>query len=78
MKGVIIVMPSKNFLAIRTDVLKQRDLSHPRIPRVSTGVLLISKTNFTLLNWEKGSADMKPKIEKSGSVMMKSGFEIMI
>jgi len=74
-REVIVVIPSKSFLAMRIEVAKQKDRRKPRKPFVSTGVLLTSKTNFTFLNLKKGSVDVKPKIEMSGSVMMKSGFE---
>jgi hypothetical protein len=78
MEGVIIVIPSKKLLAMRTDAAKQQVSRWPRNPTLSTGVLLISKIYFALLNLEKGSANMDPKKEKSGSAIIKSGLEIRI
>jgi hypothetical protein len=60
-------MPLNDFLAIRTDKENQNLCRKPRIPTVSTGILLISKTNFTFLNREMRSPGKELRIEGGAS-----------
>lgn len=73
-----MVIPLKNLLAMNTDTLKKKSCTEPRNPKGSMGTLLISRTMFTIAYLERRVIGIKPKIDKSGSVIMISGFEIII
>jgi hypothetical protein len=58
--------------------LNKRVCRKPLNPTVSTGVVLTSRINFTILNLENASAGMKLDMGMVGCVMMKSGFDTIM